>query len=128
MGIRCSHASCSHAFWQIFNNENSVPVPPQNDRCISRAQCPCSCTCLSVRERERGGGESLFAISVKQTIRYTHKFKQWQAARKVKYHRRLSHVSVCHSVLGQMLEHFVPFCPVHLHCILSLTNCFYMNK
>jgi len=36
------------------------------------------------RERER---ESLFAISVKRhTIRYTHKFKQWQAARKVTYH------------------------------------------
>ena len=33
-----------------------------------------------------------------------------------------------YSVLGQILEHFVPFCPVQLHCILSLTNCFYMNK
>ena len=37
-----------------------------------------------VGERER---ESLFAISVKRhTVRYKHKFKQWQAARKVKYH------------------------------------------
>ena len=29
-----------------------------------------------------------------------------------------------YSVLGQMLEHFVPFCPVQLHCIFSLTNYF----
>jgi len=36
------------------------------------------------RERER---ESLFAISVKQHNKIIkHKFKQWQAARKVKYH------------------------------------------
>jgi len=32
--------------------------------------------------------ESLFAISVNKTIKYEHKFKQWQAARKVKYHHR----------------------------------------
>jgi len=32
--------------------------------------------------------ESLFAIaiSVNNIIKYKHKFKQWQAARKVKYH------------------------------------------
>ena len=27
-------------------------------------------------------------------------------------------------VFRAMLEHVVPFCPVKLHCILSLTNCF----
>ena len=33
-----------------------------------------------------------------------------------------------HWYTQQMLEHSVPFCPVHLHCILSLTIFIWTNK
>ena len=32
--------------------------------------------------------------------------------------------SMLYSVLGQMSEHIVPFCPVQLHCILSFNQLF----
>ena len=51
--------------------------------------CCWSCVCgLTVHGTNGQQRESLFAIaiSVNNTIKYKHKFKQWRAARKVKYH------------------------------------------